>query len=168
MLFPKLLNVARSRERGKKPVRIPRLAFVSPPPLTPPSRPPPGLLPLLTLHTIMAAFALLTATPLLAIPQAVPVPEKTAAAATRDALKGEHESMHAWYCGQPGNDASLPCLVQQLRTLPAQGPERDALQAKIREAPKGKWGRGGGGKGEGELGPQGRDIINSMHEGWYA
>ena len=41
--------------------------------------------------------------------------------------------MLAWYCGQPGHEAALPCLARQLRALP-KGPERDALQLKMHEA----------------------------------
>ena len=122
---------------------------------------------------------------LLALPQPMaeplPVPEKRPATGALPAglLKGEGGAMHAWYCGQPGNEAALPCLVQQLRALP-KGPERDALQLKIREAPKPNWGRGaegkggggegkgGGGAGAGLLGPQGRDVVSAMHEGWCA
>jgi hypothetical protein len=118
-------------------------------------------------------------------PEPQPVPDKRLAtgalsAGGRSLLKGEGGAMHAWYCGQPGNEAALPCLVQQLRTLP-KGPERDALQLRIREAPKPNWGRraegkGGGGEGKGgggegaagQLGPQGRDVVAAMHEGWCA
>jgi len=104
-----------------------------------------------------------------------PVPEKKPATGGLPAgglLKGEGGAMHAWYCSQPGNEAALPCLVQQLRGLP-KGAERDALQAKIREAPKGNWGRraegkGGGAEGELALGPKGRDVVSTMHEGWCA
>ena len=132
------------------------------------------------------AMALLVfASLLLALPQPMaeplPVPEKRPATGALPAglLKGEGGAMHAWYCGQPGNEAALPCLVQQLRALP-KGPERDALQLKIREAPKPNWGRGaegkggggegkgGGGAGAGLLGPQGRDVVSAMHEGWCA
>ena len=127
--------------------------------------------------TTLAAMALLVfASLLLALPQPMaeplPVPEKRPATGALPAglLKGEGGAMHAWYCGQPGNEAALPCLVQQLRALP-KGPERDALQLKIREAPKPNWGRGGkgrGGAGAGLLGPQGRDVVSAMHEGWCA
>ena len=86
----------------------------------------------------------------------------------RGLLKGEAGAMHAWYCGKPGNEGSLPCLMQKLRTMPI-GPEREALQLKIREAPKPNWGRkGGGGDGAAQLGPQGRDVVSAMHEGWCA
>jgi hypothetical protein len=132
--------------------------------------------------------------PLLAMPHPVPVlhpvPEKRPATGGlpagaggpeggRGLLDGEGGSMHAWFCGQPGNEAALPCLVQQLRALP-KGPERDALQLKIREAPKANLGRGaegkggggegkgGGGEGAGLLGPQGRNVVGAMHEGWCA
>ena len=122
---------------------------------------------------------LMIASLLLAVPQPMaepqPVPDKQPATGAlppggRGLLKGEGGAMHAWYCGQPGNEAALPCLVQQLRALP-KGPERDALQLKIREAPKPNWGRGGkgrGGAGAGLLGPQGRDVVSAMHEGWCA
>ena len=36
--------------------------------------------------------------------------------------------MHAWYCGKPGNEGSLPCLMHKLRTMPT-GPERAAFRA---------------------------------------
>ena len=97
--------------------------------------------------------------PLLAMPYPVamphPVPEKLpepgalpagGPAGGRGQLDGEVVAMHAWYCGQPGNGASLPCLVHQLHTLP-KGPERDALQLKIRQAPKPNWGRAATGRG---------------------
>jgi len=122
---------------------------------------------------------LMIASLLLAVPQPMaepqPVPDKQPATGAlppggRGLLKGEGGAMHAWYCGQPCNEAALPCLVQQLRALP-KWPERDALQLKIREAPKPNWGRGGkgrGGAGAGLLGPQGRDVVSAMHEGWCA
>lgn len=119
-------------------------------------------------HTVARIMAtLFVIAPLLARapPEPQPVPG-------RGLLKGEAGAMHAWYCGQPGNEEALPCLMQQLRSMPT-GPERDALQLKIREAPKPSWGRGiegkgGGGDGAAQLGPQGRDVFSTMHEGWCA
>ena len=67
---------------------------------------------------------------------------------------GEPMKMHAWYCSQQGNEEELPCLVQKLRSLP-KGADRDALQAKIREAPKGR-------------GTDSRDAVSKMHQGWCA
>ena len=140
----------------------------------------------------MAQFSLIVV-PLFAIPYPVamphPVPEiklpepvalpASGPAGGRGQLDGEVVAMHAWYCGQPGNGASLPCLMHQLHATP-KGPERDALQLKIHETPKPNWGRGaegkggggegkgGGGAGAGLLGPQGRDVVSAMHEGWCA
>ena len=133
----------------------------------------------------MAQFSMLVV-PLFAIPYPVamphPVPEiklpepvalpASGPAGGRGQLDGEVVAMHAWYCGQPGNGASLPCLMHQLHATP-KGPERDALQLKIHETPKPNWGRGaegkgGGGEGAGLLGPQGRDVVGAMHEGWCA
>ena len=45
-------------------------------------------------------------------------PDKPVGGTPRSLLDGEGGAMHAWYCGQPGNEAALPCLMQQLHALP--------------------------------------------------
>jgi len=92
-------------------------------------------------------------------------PAGSAAGGRGAVLDGEAQAMLGWYCGQPGNEAALPCLSRQLRALP-KGPERDALQHKMHEAVGGE---GKAGEGEGHpLGPHGREAVRAMHEGWCA